>query len=430
MTTYDLTPYQPQHVTILDEQPGGGHPRPSSAQFAQALLQAQLANDEWMAVQWSNLHEDWLAFVHASRSGSSHTEANYRRATRQWREFVATLRHEAGPEAGFPVKLWQVDAFHVRQWQRQLGDSGLGDATINLKLSAVSSFYSFVINEKRLIGGVEMCLFSDALGNGRANPFRFGNVQRPKAAAESERARPLQPSEIGALFGWLQSKQHSLTGARNYALILAYSETGFRNAEVLRMQWKHIRPSRSQHDRVIYAWAGKGKKTEDEPLPPIVWAAITHYLELDGRWLPGQPLHEQPLAPDDFIFRAVTHQGVGNLSHVDPDALDPEGPLSGKSALRILRSALRRAGVAQWESYRVHDLRHTWALRMVAGGAHENEIRLRAHHSSLETTARYLSGLKAKGKDRKDHRSGQLEEQLRIFADGGAPASWEDAIER
>lgn len=425
----ELTRWQTADVAVVvDESPIPNPQSPNRAHFAQAMLQAQLANDEWMAVQWSNLHEDWLHFVAAKRSGSAHTETNYRRATRQWREFVATLRQEAGPDAGFPVKLWQVDAGHVRQWQAALAEAGNGDATINLKLSAVSSFYSFVINERRMVGGVEMCLFADALGNARANPFRFGNVQRPKATTESERAKPLQPAEIGKLFAWLQKRQHTLTGARNYALILAYSETGFRNAEVTRMQWKHIRPSRSQRDRIIYAWQGKGGKAEDEPLPDIVWHAIVHYLEQDGRWLPGQPLHEQPLQPDDYIFRAVTHKGTANLRHVEE--IDPTGAISGKTALRILRSALRRAGVANWQQYRVHDLRHTWALRMLAGGAHENEIRLRAHHSSLETTARYLSGLKEKAKDRKDNRSGALAVQLRAFADGDAPASWEDALER
>ena len=154
------------------------------------MLQAQLANDEWMAVQWSNLHEDWLKFVESSRSGSGRTRC----ATTGWRrgsgEFVATLRHATGPDAGFPVKLWQVDAGHVRQWQQQMADAGTAPATIGLKLSAVSSFYSFVINEKRMAFGVEMCLFVDALGNARANLFRFGNITRPKVSSESGRARP------------------------------------------------------------------------------------------------------------------------------------------------------------------------------------------------------------------------------------------------
>ncbi len=397
------------------------------AHFGQALLQAKLADDEWMAVQWSNLHEDWLRFVRAEHSGSAATERNYRHATRQWREFVATQRHELGPEAGYPVKLWQVDARHVRQWTQTLQEMGNGDATINLKLSAVSSFYSYVINEKRMVGGVEACLFTDVLGNQRSNPFKYGNIQRPKTTPESGRARPLTPGELGRVIRVLQDKQHTLQGARNYALLLAYMETGFRNAEVRRMQWKHIRPSRSQRERIIYAWQGKGGKTEDEPLPEIVWNAIVHYLTLDGRWLPNAPLHEQPLQPDDFVFRRVRTHDLGNLNN-QPDN-SPDGQLSEKATLRVLRTALRQAGVEHAEEVRIHDLRHTWALRMLAEGAHESEIKLRAHHSSLETTAHYLSGLKNKGKDRKDVRSGRLAVQLRAFADGDAPDSWAEIIE-
>ena len=398
------------------------------AQFGQQLLQAKLADDEWMAVQWQTLHEEWLEHMRTAHSGSPKTSDNYRLATRQWREFLAQRRHEHGPEAGHPVQLWQVDARHVRQWVKLMEEAGKSPATINLKLSAVSSFYSFVSNEKRLVFGVEVCLFADAAGQPRSNPFKFGNIQRPRAAS-STRARPLTPPEVSALFDYIESRQHTLAGARNFALILAYSETGFRNAEVRRMQWQHIRASKSQRQRVIYAWRGKGGKEEDEPLPEVVWNAIVQYLTLDGRWLPNAPLHEQPLQPDDYVFRAVTTHALKHLKNQREDAPRRPQPLSEKSAVRILRTALKHAGVPDFERVRVHDLRHTWALRMLASGAETVEIKLRAHHSSLETTAHYLSGLKAQGQDRKDLRSGRLAGQLRAFGASAGVDSWAELIE-
>ena len=63
-----------------------------SAEFGQAMLQAQLANDEWMAVQWSNLHEDWLKFVESSRSA-----ARTRCATTGWRRGSGGVRGHAAP---------------------------------------------------------------------------------------------------------------------------------------------------------------------------------------------------------------------------------------------------------------------------------------------------------------------------------------------
>ena len=121
------------------------------------MLQAQLANDEWMAVQWSNLHEDWLKFVESSRSGSAHAAQ-----LSAGDAAVARVRGHAAP-CHRPGRRLPGQAVGwtpaTRQWQQQMADAGTAPATIGLKLSAVSSFYSFVINEKRMAFGVEMCLF-------------------------------------------------------------------------------------------------------------------------------------------------------------------------------------------------------------------------------------------------------------------------------
>lgn len=413
----------PQTQLESSEQPGMF----SRENIAQSLIQAHLANAAWMAAQWDSLHTGWLHYLAARGSGSDHTQRNYISATRQWATYLATQQHLTGPDAGAPVQLWQAEAAHVRDYTAGLVAANLSAATINSRLAAISSFYSFVISERRLVGGVEMCLFADATGAPRSNPFRAGNLQRPTRAAESERARPLQPDELGRLFTWLEGRRQTLAGARNHALLLTFLETGFRSREVMRMQWGHLRPSRSQRDRVVYAWVGKGGKHDDEPLPAIVWQAITDYLALDGRWQPGQPFHEQPMHVDDYIFRPVHTAGVANLRGVT--TFDAAGPLSGKSAVRILRTALRHAGVPDANRVRIHDLRHTWALRMVAAGAGEHEIKSRAHHSSLDTTGRYLASLKRKLRDRKDIRSIALERQLHSYAAGAAPGSWEEVIE-
>ena len=398
------------------------------AQFGQQLLQAKLADDEWMAVQWQTLHEEWLEHMRTAHSGSPKTSDNYRLATRQWREFLAQRRHEHGPEAGYPVQLWQVDARHVRQWVKVMEEAGKSPATINLKLSAVSSFYSFVSNEKRMVFGVEVCLFADAAGQPRSNPFKFGNIQRPRAAsstagaaadaARSERAFRLHREPAAHAGGGAQLRPDpGLFGDR-------LSQCGGPADAVA----AHPR-SKSQRQRIIYAWRGKGGKEEDEPLPEVVWNAIVQYLTLDGRWLANAPLHEQPLQPDDYVFRAVTTHALKHLKNQREDAPRRPQPLSEKSAVRILRTALKHAGVPDFERVRVHDLRHTWALRMLASGAETVEIKLRAHHSSLETTAHYLSGLKAQGQDRKDLRSGRLAGQLRAFGASAGVDSWAELIE-
>ena len=104
--------------------------------------------------------------------------------TNQWAASLATQRHLTWPDAGAPVQLWQAEPSHVRDYTAAFVAADLSAATINSRLAAISSFYSFVIGERRLIGGIEMCLFADATGAPRSNPFRAGNLQRPTRPAQ------------------------------------------------------------------------------------------------------------------------------------------------------------------------------------------------------------------------------------------------------
>ena len=73
--------------------------------------------------------------------------------------------------------------------------------------------------------------------------------------------------------------------------------------------------------------------------------------------------------------------------------VDPNRPISEKSALRVLRMALRKAGVRDAEQRRVHDLRHTHARMLIKSGLNESTVQQRLHHSSLATTGLYLHAI-------------------------------------
>lgn len=182
------------------------------------------------------------------------------------------------------------------------------------------------------------------------------------------------------------------------------------------MQWKHIRPNKSQKGSFVYAWRGKGGKTKDEPIPQDAWYAIVAYLKADGRWVPGIEAVEQPLEPDEYIFQAVVTHTLAQLKDVKEKVDRPEhGPLSEKSALRIVRTALKNAGVREWQKYRVHDLRHTFARMMLDDGATETEIMQALHHSNLATTGLYTAKMRKKGEDPVDVRTQRLYQQMRLY---------------
>ena len=353
----------------------------SATQFAADWNFAVKSAEDRRRYEWHKLILEWLD-AKESRTGSRHTRRNYEGAVGRWLDFISTQANDMGD----PLQLWEVDSGHVRAWQHQLQAAGLSDNYVNHQLSCVSSMYSFVIAEKRLINGVEIDMFVDTAGRTRANPFKSGNIQRARVD-EYAAANPLSIAQFNDLLTYLEQHQETVAGARNYALIATYLYTGWRSAELLRMQWKDIRPSQTQPGTFVFKWRGKGGKKKDDVLPAVCFHAIVHYLKLAGRWLPG---HEDGLQPDDYIWLPVVDHTLANLRNVDGDR-DPNQPISGKSALRVLRNSLRHAGIPDADRYRIHDLRHTHARLLLESGHDINIVRDRLNHSSLATTGRYTA---------------------------------------
>ena len=360
----------------------------ASAMFGAQLERAAVSAESQRRVLWLAMIGDWLD-LKESKSKSPHTRRNYQAAIERWQAFLATqFVEDSGPV--HTCELWEVHHGHVRDWQSALRAGGLSESTVNHQLSCVSSFYSFVINEKRMVDGIEVDLFVDRLGRARMNPFKSGNLQRGRTA-QYERAYPLSTAEVATLLGWLEGQQHTAAGARNYALVLTYIYTGWRSAELLRMRWRDVRPSQSQPGTFIFAWRGKGGKAQDDVLPAPCYHAIVGYLKLAGRWTPGAPGREEGLAPDEFVWLPVKETDMSGM--LNGAKVDPARPISEKSALRVLRMALRKAGVRDAEQRRVHDLRHTHAHLLLESNHNLATIQARLHHSSLATTGLYVKAI-------------------------------------
>lgn len=323
---------------------------------------------------WYRLRDTWLDAAEA-KSRSEHTRRAYAKATNLWLDWLS--------EHG--VEPWAVTSSHARGWQSWLGACGASESTVNARMSAVSSWYSFVINEVHLVDGIERTAFFDAAGRTRSNPFRVGNVRRTRIQ-QYGKARPLSAEALGKLFAYLVEHQDTLTGSRNFALLLTYFLTASRNAEVVGLKWGDIRPSRSQPGSFIFAWRGKGGKAEDSVLPARAYHAIVHHLKMAGRWLPG---HEDDIQDDDFVFVPLVTHGIGNLESGRHDR-PAVGHISPKNAVRVLQTSLRLAGVPEWHKYRIHDLRHSFA-HLYQGDL--EKLRRILHHESLATTGIYVRSL-------------------------------------
>lgn len=227
--------------------------------------------------------------------------------------------------------------------------------------------------------GIERTAFFDANGNSRTNPFKVGNIKRERVNPFGK-AQPLDIDVLKLLFTHLEKHKYTILGSRNYALMLAYFLTACRNHEILHIKWGDIRVSNADPNSFIFEWHGKGNKSQSTPLPNKVYDAIVDHLKLSQRW---------PLQPDDYIWLPIVTHGSRNLaSFGKPPAAKH---ISGRNAIRILHTALRLAGVPDPEKYRVHDLRHTFAIMFERD---VETLRKIMHHSSVAATGQYMRALK------------------------------------
>lgn len=360
-------------------------PTPGLSDFQVAWGGAYEQADAAMGRLWAKLRAEWLA---AYKSVA--TRRAYATATEQWLDFLVT---QVGAD-GRIVQPWAVDAGHVRTWLRGLEGAGLSAATINQRLAACSSWYSFIINERHLVNGIERSAFFDAAGNTRQNPFHAHNIQRPEAVPFRQ-AHPLSLRQIGQVLGTCNQK--TLSGARAHAFLLTTFLTGWRVAEVTSMQWGRIRPHRSVAGKFVYEWRGKGDKTSSDALPGVAYHAILHYLRVAGRIPAGtlvQPgVDNEYIRGHEFVWQVISDRASLNLLQFGGEEveLESERHFSPQTANRILRTALGRAGLPV--SHRIHDLRHSLAHAHYQEFKDVKAVQMLLHHSSSAVTDRYLQEL-------------------------------------
>lgn len=355
-------------------------------------------DDRALFVKWMEMRDAWLAAPKGRGSTNSQaTLAVYKRATLLWLEYIA----------GQSLYPWEVTTEQARGWMSWMQAAGLSDATVGQRLAAVSSWYSFVISEKRLYDGMERCLFEDARGVPRDNPFRTNQFKRP-VVNPFDKAHLLSIEDLRQLFAYLLGRANTVAGARNYALLLAHATIGVRSSEFCRLTWGDIEPAWQQPGAYIFRWTGKGGKRELTTLPEPVYHAITAYLSKAGRYVAGRP--DLSLKPGEYIFPPLRTEMLANLAHTRADHDYAAGHISSKNVQRIFKTALRNAGIANWDRYRVHDVRHTLAVMLHANGSDVHYIKELLHHSSLSTTEIYLRHLHERSI--RDQHSGQVMQQL------------------
>jgi integrase/recombinase XerC len=284
----------------------------------------------------------FLTHLATSRGASAYTQRNYRQALVEFSRWHQEERQQP------PVwEKLQRDDF--RAYLRYLGRHNLGRAAIQLRFSALRTFYKFLIRQ----GTVSM------------SPIK--NLSLPKLAKrlpkfltakqmEDLLAAPLEllpgpdadASESAALVALCR---------RDVAVLETIYSCGLRISELCGLQAADI----DWHEQLVRV-RGKGKKERQVPIGETALAAIKQYWSL----LPLMPAGEAP------VFFA----GLKKLAPVSPRILQ----------LR-LKIYLAAAGLDPHLS--PHKLRHSYATHMLDAGADLRSVQELLGHAHLVTTQVY-----------------------------------------
>jgi site-specific recombinase XerD len=249
---------------------------------------------------------------------SGNTRLAYRQDLRQF----ASWCHNEG------LGLLAVRRIHIELFARWLEHLGAARATIGRRLSTVTGFYRYCVEEELVT----------------RNPAV--NVRRPRLRQESTMSG-LDRNELGAFL-----VQAGLSGVRDHALACLLALNGLRVSEVLDADVDDLGLERGHHTLRVNR---KGGKTVIVPLAPRT--ARTVYLAIGER-------------TNGPIF--VTGTGTRMNRH---------------QAARVVRRLAKHAGIDK--NISPHSLRHSFITAALDAGVPLRDVQEAASHADPRTTMRY-----------------------------------------
>jgi len=288
--------------------------------------------------QWS---EKFLAHLATERGMSVYTQRNYRQALVEFSAWHEEERKQA--------PIWdKLERDDFRAYLRYLGRNQLGRAAIQLRFSALRSFYKFLIRQ----------------GEMAVSPIK--NLSLPKIGKRlpkfltAQQMEDLLEAPLKLLPTDTKNPRYSellLASRRDVAVLETIYSCGLRISELCGLQAADI----EWNERLVRV-RGKGKKERLIPIGETALNAIRKYWEL----LPQPPGGPGPV----FLANASKRT-----------------PVSARLLQLRLKKHLATAGLDP--NLTPHKLRHSYATHMLDAGADLRSVQELLGHAHLVTTQVY-----------------------------------------
>ncbi len=196
----------------------------------------------------------------------------------------------------------------------------------------------------------------------KENGYMVKPLEYPKLKIENKRLRYLSLEEEKRLFVELDPKrdipfrpkyedrplEENQKYQDNYDLVVCLLDTGARYGEIANIRWDAI----NLDSKSINLWRPKVKNES------IIYMTNRVFVILERRFKEKQ---------SEFIFTNKKGHARGYAS-------------------KGIRMAIKRAGI---EGFKIHDLRHTFASRLIQNGMNLYEVASTLGHTDVQTTQRY-----------------------------------------
>ena len=268
---------------------------------------------------------DYLSF---EKKYAQHTITAYKTDLESFQNFIFEAYDQSEMES--------ADYTLIRSWIVHLVDKNISNRTINRKISALNSYYKFLLKVKAVA----------------VNP-----LAQHKALKTSKKVQiPFSENEVELVLSDINFDT-SFKGTRDKLIIELFYTTGIRRAELVQIKIEDIDVT-NQSLKVL----GKRNKERIIPLLPSVSASIETYLEARKSL---ELIHDH-----EFLF--LTKKG-----HKIYETL----------VYRIINDYFSKASHKVKKS--PHILRHSFATHLLNQGADLNAVKELLGHSSLAATQLY-----------------------------------------
>tara|TARA_R110002049_G_scaffold289290_1_gene472079 strand:+ start:1995 stop:2897 length:903 start_codon:yes stop_codon:yes gene_type:complete len=278
-----------------------------------------MVNDQQRAI------DDFLLYLAQEKRMSPHTVINYQRDLKQL--FVFCEQSE--------LSVWQeMKSSHIRHFISQLHRQGLASSSIQRQLSAIRSFYRFLIRE----------------GLADNNPAQA--VQAPKG--EKRLPSTLDVDQMSGLLDG--TKQDTMIGCRDRAMMELFYSSGLRLAELANLDLRDV-----DFGAQLVHVLGKGNKQRIVPVGTQAIKALQHWLS-----------SRDELAYFEQAALFITKQG-------------------NRLGVRSIQKRLSYWGKRQGISDKVHPhrLRHAFASHMLEASGDLRAVQELLGHADISTTQIY-----------------------------------------